>query len=311
MSDCAPSSASSRRIPMYAAAAAALVLAACGGPQGEAGAAEASDGAAAPAERVGEAPASEGPEDHAPSQQPAADQETSDRSPPREETSRARPEPKRTSPPETAAGREPAGQPSSDDAEGETAPQDTTPSAAPEARLVKVEAGTTLQAELGQEISTRKNDPGDPFTATLAAPVVQGRQVVVPEGAVLRGEVTASEKSSKPGDPAALTLHFSAIEFDGERYPLTVTVTEVQPRMEKRASTKKNAARVGGAAAGGAVLGKILGDGAKSTIIGGVAGAATGTAIIMATKDADAVLPAGSPVTLRLDEPLLVSADAR
>ena len=69
-------------------------------------------------------------------------------------------------------------------------------------------------------------------------------------------------------------------------------------------STKK----IGGAAVGGAILGAILG-GAKGAAIGATAGAGGGTAAVMAGDRKEATLPAGTPMTVRLVQPVTVTVD--
>jgi len=52
----------------------------------------------------------------------------------------------------------------------------------------------------------------------------------------------------------------------------------------------------------GAVVGRVLGGSTKGAIIGGVIGGAVGTQRAVQTKDRDVVLPAGTGITVTLDQ---------
>lgn len=188
------------------------------------------------------------------------------------------------------------------------APEEETPEPEPEPepRMATLEPGVTFTATLNEELSTQTNEVGDTFTATLSGNVVRNGETVVPQGASLEGEVTAVQKSGKSGEAAVLKLNFSRISFRGETYPVQLAITEANPEVKSRTSTGEAAGRIGIGAAAGAILGRVIGGDAKGTLIGAAVGAAAGTAIVLTTQDADAVLPAGSPMTLRLEEALVV-----
>ena len=69
-----------------------------------------------------------------------------------------------------------------------------------------------------------------------------------------------------------------------------------------------SAAKIGGAAIGGAILGAIMG-GARGAVIGGTTGAAGGTAAVMAGSRKPASLPAGTSVTVRVLSPVTVTVE--
>ena len=54
--------------------------------------------------------------------------------------------------------------------------------------------------------------------------------------------------------------------------------------------------------AAGAVVGRVLGGSGKGAVIGGVIGGAVGAQRAVETKDRDVVLPAGSAVTITLND---------
>jgi hypothetical protein len=187
-------------------------------------------------------------------------------------------------------------------AEGE--PADEGDSSGPGLALRSVAGGATFEVRLNQELSTLHNRVGDLFSATLVGPLTDGRLVLVPAGALVVGEVTAVEESGNQGQTAIINLDIHEVSFDGETYPLEVSILEADPETRSRSSTGAKAAKIGGAAVVGAILGRVIGGDALGTIIGTAVGGAAGTAIVLGTDDVDAVLPRGSRMLLRLDAPL-------
>ena len=168
-------------------------------------------------------------------------------------------------------------------------------------------AGDVLTVRLRQELSTGSSRPGDIFVTSVVDGLITGRFVVLPRGALVRGEVTAVQKSGGRGEPAVIKVNMFEVYLEAETYPLSATVIDADPETEGRYSTGDKALRIGGGAGAGAIVGGIIGD-ATGALIGAAVGAAAGTAITLATEDVDAVLPVGSILTLRLDEPLTMRA---
>jgi outer membrane lipoprotein SlyB len=83
---------------------------------------------------------------------------------------------------------------------------------------------------------------------------------------------------------------------------MSAAMTSVAPK-----SGKKTAGIIGGGAAGGLLLGKLLGGSTKKAAVGSIVGGAIGTGIAAGTRGEDVDIPAGSPLTIHLDQPLTVS----
>jgi hypothetical protein len=75
------------------------------------------------------------------------------------------------------------------------------------------------------------------------------------------------------------------------------------PEETSKGKGKRTAAMVGGGAGGGALIGGLAGGG-KGALIGGLIGAAAGTGGAGLTGNRDIVLPAETPITFKLVEPL-------
>lgn len=186
-------------------------------------------------------------------------------------------------------------------------PREAPPEPAPRPTTLTVPTGTTFAARLNETLSTDSSQVGDPFTATISDPIVDGSgTVLIPAGAVVHGRVTATDKSDHVGETAVIKLAFESVSFGGHSYPLQGTVVEAEVERRTRTTTAESAAKVAAGAAAGAILGQVLGKDTESTLKGAVAGAAAGTAVALGTKDVDAVMASGSRMVIRLDAPIQV-----
>ena len=176
-----------------------------------------------------------------------------------------------------------------------------------------VSSGTSFTVRFDNQVSTRYASEGSTFTTTLSNDLTdsQGR-TVIPAGATVRGRVTQSVASGGGlGRDAALSVTLTSISYGGERYPIDVTMVDApNVRRVSRQGRGQTAATVAGGAAVGAVAGRVLGRSRRTAAIGAVAGAAAGTGVVVASHDIDAVIPAGSTATVRLDGPVRVRKEA-
>lgn len=182
----------------------------------------------------------------------------------------------------------------------------TTPptAAAPAPTATSLAAGTSLTAATTAEIRSHKNKVGDTVTAKIAADVKdRSGRVVIPAGSTVSLKVTAiKEAENKSDTTGTLTLQPTSVSINGQSYPIAASIQRVDTRLEGRGTNAGDIAKVGGGAAAGAILGRVLGGSTKGAVIGGVIGGAVGTQRAVETKDRDIVLPAGTSVTLVLDE---------
>lgn len=176
---------------------------------------------------------------------------------------------------------------------------------APQTVRVTVPQGTEIRLALDSSISSAASQAGDTFTARTTDPVVVGNRVAIPSGSTIHGQVSQvvpARKGLKEKE-GLLTLSFDKVVTPaGFSAPMSAGIVSVAPK-----STKKTAGIIGGSAAGGALLGKILGGSTKDAAIGAVVGGAIGTGIAAGTQGKDAVIPAGSALTIALDQPLTIA----
>ena len=161
--------------------------------------------------------------------------------------------------------------------------------------------GSVLTVSLDQQVGTKTSKVGDTFSATVADAIVASNgQTVVPAGAKVYGKVTGLQDSNNAGQKAAIRLDFERININGVERPFEANITTTQLKTEGEDSKNETLKKAGIGAAAGAVLGAVLGGGDVSKILGGAAiGAAAGTVISLGTGEVDAVLPAGSKMTLQ------------
>jgi hypothetical protein len=164
---------------------------------------------------------------------------------------------------------------------------------------IVVDAGTAISVTVDQSVSSKTNNPGDHFDASLAAPVMVGEKQVIPSGAKARGTVTVAKSAGKFKGNAELGVTLASVTVNGETYPVkTTSVTEAG-----KGRGKRTAIGAGGGAAVGAIIGAIAGGG-KGAAIGAGAGAGAGTAGAAFTGNRDITIAPETKLTFKLKEPL-------
>ena len=185
--------------------------------------------------------------------------------------------------------------------------------AEPKYRTVQVTlpASTALELEFAQSLSSEESAVGDPVRARVTQDVVENGVVAVPAGSEVTGQVTEARAVKKIGGQAKLAVMFDMLRLPtGEQTPITSSIEFLGKKQ-----TGKDAATIGGSAAGGAVLGRVLGgkDKDKATAIGAVVGAAVGTAVAANNKTDPVLVETGQTTQALLVEPvhLTVVVDAQ
>jgi hypothetical protein len=170
-------------------------------------------------------------------------------------------------------------------------------------REITLPAGTALPVVLEETVGSDISRVEQPVRAHIARPVAVRGQTVVPQGSLVSGVVTDATRSGKVKGRAHVAVRFDTLVRRGDeaRYPIqTAAIGRVAP-----GTKKKDALKIGLPAAGGAVIGGLLG-GEKGAVIGGAAGGGAGTAVVMSTRGKEVRLAKGSVLTLRLTRPLTV-----
>jgi hypothetical protein len=165
-------------------------------------------------------------------------------------------------------------------------------------REYRVPSGTRLSVQLEQGVNSASSGVGDAVGATLANAVTIDGVDVLPAGSPLRARVSEAEASGKVKGRARLSLAFTGVSAHGEAYTLEESYTMVAP-----ATKARDAKTIGIPAAGGAVVGAIIG-GKKGAAIGAAVGGGAGTAVVLSTAGEEVGLASGAKLSLTLDRAL-------
>jgi hypothetical protein len=152
---------------------------------------------------------------------------------------------------------------------------------------------------LDEPVGSKISQPGQTFAASVRDPVEVDGRVAIPKGARATGLVKDAKPAGRFKGGAALELTLTSIEAHGKNYEVQTT----SPTETSKGKGKRTAAMVGGGAGGGALIGGLAGGG-KGALIGGLIGAAAGTGGAGLTGNRDITLPAETPITFKLVNPL-------
>ena len=158
--------------------------------------------------------------------------------------------------------------------------------------------GTKLAVRLGSAVGSDTSRVEDPVEATLSHAVVIDGVDVFPAGSVVKGEVAAAQPAGKVKGRAGLALRFTSVTVAG-RDERTAIVTRTA--MQAPATKSEDAAKIGIPAAGGAIIGGIIG-GKKGAAIGTAVGGGGGAAVVLSTGGEEIRLAPGAVLTLSLDK---------
>lgn len=169
-------------------------------------------------------------------------------------------------------------------------------------RTFTLPAGSTLAVYTSKTLSTKTDQDGETFTASLAKPIVDGDWVIAKKGAAVEGRVINADPGGKVKGLASISVALTHLTLsDGRRVELaTSSYTQ-----HAKASKKKDAMKIGIGAGIGAAIGAIAGGG-KGAAIGAGAGGAAGTGYVLSTRGNPAVIPGEALLSFRLKSPISV-----
>lgn len=174
---------------------------------------------------------------------------------------------------------------------------------APQAPL-EIPAGTQLLVALDSDLSTKTAKVGDAFAARLVSDLTSNGRRVASAGSRVTGTITGVVSGSGAiGAVPMIGLRFDQLDLaDGRSVPIR---GEIQQTGESEKG--RDAAKIIGGAAAGAVIGHQIKDGNKGKVIGGILGGAAG-AIVARNTGTEVQLPAGSQLTIALSEGFVVAS---
>ena len=144
---------------------------------------------------------------------------------------------------------------------GTAAPSAPAPVPAPPPPVV-IRGGTALTVTIDETVSTKTNNTGDSFEASLAEPVTVAGDVVLPAGAKCIGTVTEADSAGRVKGGSVLAITLDSVTVHGKKY----SVQTSSYQQAGKGQGKRTAVGAGGGAAFGAIVSAIAG-GSKGAAI--------------------------------------------
>jgi hypothetical protein len=169
--------------------------------------------------------------------------------------------------------------------------------------MVTLAAGTTLTARIGETISSSRSQPGDTFLATLMQPLVIDGFIIAERGARMEGRVVEAAQAGRGRGSSHLAVSIVRLATaDGQNIRI-----RTEPYTKDGSNqAAMDAAKVGGGAAIGAVIGAIAGGG-KGAAIGAGAGGAVGAGDVLLTRGRAVQIPVETRVNFRVQDPVTIT----
>lgn len=149
-----------------------------------------------------------------------------------------------------------------------------------------VESGTVVRVRMNRTISSKTAMVGSTFTTTVTEPVYStSGAVVIPIGSTLTGRIDSVRPAAKGGKPGEIDASFISVRLpNGRARSINGSLTDLESGKTRSDNeggvtgskmSNRKIIFIGGGAAGGALLGAIVGGG-KATAIGAILGAGGG-----------------------------------
>jgi hypothetical protein len=179
------------------------------------------------------------------------------------------------------------------------APATPPPPPPPTFRDVTIASGTTIPVRITQTLDSATTQQGQSFSGTIATDVMVDGLVAIKQGTNVTGRVSAVQEAAHYKGSSLLTVELTSINRRGESLAVTSDPYSVQGK-GRGANT---AAKVGGGAAVGAILGGIIGRGSGAAI-GAASGGALGAGANTITRGQQVQIPSESLINFKLTNTL-------
>jgi hypothetical protein len=174
-------------------------------------------------------------------------------------------------------------------------------------REVTIPAGTVLPVRLETSVGSDISRVEQPVHGALRRAIRIGGVEVLPVGTAVSGHVTAARRPGRVKGRGMVAMRFNQIDTPGEGTARisTATVSRLAP-----ATKEKDTLEIIAPAAGGAVLGRVMG-GKSGAAKGAVIGGAAGTGYVLSTRGKEVRLGRGAWLSVRLTAPVTVRVPDR
>lgn len=171
--------------------------------------------------------------------------------------------------------------------------------AGPATREVTLPRGTLLPVTLDTTIGSDISRVEQPVHGHLRRAVLRNGVEVLPAGTAVTGYVTSARRPGRVKGRGYVAVRFTDVNVPGEGNERirTASIGRMAP-----ATKGKDAVEILAPAAGGAVVGRLVG-GRKGAAEGAVIGGAAGTGYVLSTRGKDVRVGKGAPLSVRLSAP--------
>ncbi|MEW6734966.1 MAG: hypothetical protein AB1489_26990 [Acidobacteriota bacterium] len=180
--------------------------------------------------------------------------------------------------------------------------------------------GTVIELRLDQSLSSKTNNKGDAFTATVSEPVFINNSLMLGAGITVKCHIINVQPAARKGRNGSITFGFDELILDnGDTLKLQATLISVADRRDdvvdesgegkvKDTSKGKNVPLTVGTSTGvGATIGAVSGAGVG---VGAGVGAGIGLGSVLLSKGRDVELLAGLRMQIKLDSDLRINSEA-
>jgi hypothetical protein len=172
----------------------------------------------------------------------------------------------------------------------------------PVEKTVTVSEGTIVPVRITEALDSSVTHENDAIHGSLAGDLIVDGMIAVPQGAPVVGRVVDARDAAHFKGTSLLSIELTQVKVQGREIPV---VTDAFTK-EGAARGKNTAAKAGGGAALGAIIGAIAGGG-KGAAIGAVAGGGAGTAANGVTRGQQVSIPSETLVNFRLQTSITVN----
>ena len=172
----------------------------------------------------------------------------------------------------------------------------------PVAKTMTLPAGTVIPIRMTDTLDSASTQPNTPFHASLGGDLIVDGMVVARSGANIVGRVVTAKDATHFSGSSELTIELTKI--DTVQGPVSVVTDSYSKQGNGRG--KNTAAKTGGGAALGAIVGALAGGG-KGAAIGAVAGGGVGAGVNGVTRGQQVQIPTETLVTFHLQSPISVT----
>jgi hypothetical protein len=172
----------------------------------------------------------------------------------------------------------------------------------PVAKTVTLPAGTVIPIRMSDTLDSASTQPNTPFHASLGGDLIVDGMVVARSGANVVGRVVTAKDATHFSGSSELSIELTKI--DTVQGPLDV-VTDAYTK-QGNGRGKNTAAKTGGGAALGAIIGALAGGG-KGAAIGAVTGGGVGAGVNGVTRGQQVQIPTETLVSFHLQSPISVT----